>query len=62
MGWIDLPSSFLCSAAILAVFMTLLLMLRREGYSDGVEVRGAAAKSNFSAAQERLALLLTLTN
>jgi hypothetical protein len=47
MGWIDLPSSFLCSAAILAVFMTLLLMLRREGYSDGVEDRGAATKSKF---------------
>ena len=54
--WIDLPSSFLCSAAILTVFMILLLVLRREGYSDAVEVRGAATKSNFSAARERLAL------
>jgi hypothetical protein len=53
---IDLPSSFLCSAAILTVFMTLLLVLRREGYSDAVQVRGAATKSNFSAARERLAL------
>jgi hypothetical protein len=47
MEWIDLPSSFLCSAAILAVFMTLLLMLRRESYSDGIEDRGAATKSKF---------------
>jgi hypothetical protein len=59
MEQIALPSSFLCSAAILIVFMTLLLLLRREGNSDGVEVRGAATKSNFSAAQERLALKIT---